>query len=500
MTALDYTKSSNFEIRINGAFTSGSKFNFKLFFNPILDSEYKNLPTDHEQNTICAVKSTAISVATPVSFTSAVHSSGASYDLINVNVTNHTTYVIITGKFRPTTLFTTLLESRDTNDRLYNLWIRCENPSLDYNSSDAVNVVVESSSAVKTPVPLGSWRDVYSDNLFNHILTDYRASTKVLKVITEDDILRKFIFRLPKSTQFKAVTGRIWAYNIITGSKFLLDEQIVNLEAYPMSTLGIIPANFNTNRGFKLPELSQMLNVELQRYPTIDNYTSYGLRFNFPFLERWEYWLNQDNAHADFFGSKNKNWQHYSADASWKIESEVAIKTMDDEEYSNVILYEDRTYDDWTGTSVFSFKTIDDVVITKPLDTGLTKVKCVHTPLVMTYGATNVWGSITVEPKENAPRWLISSWFNHGDWPENPLQPLSGENKIKTTINSTNIVFECTFDASKINFSNGIKFTSRINCIPLVKPTHKTFTYTSSTGATGYVTINNGDDVLTLTN
>jgi hypothetical protein len=462
MTAFDYSQPSKFEIRVDGVFSASSKLNLKLFFLPINDADYKNNAFTHDQNTILLCKSSPITVGSNADLTSETHSSGANYVVSAINVTNNTTYSIISGTITPNMAFTTLLEDRQANDRNYKFWVRCENPTFDANSTDAVNLEIDSNAAIKTSVPLGAYKPL-SDKLLNHNYTSYLNGT-TNAVITEDDVLREFTFRWTKNQRFSYISGRIWAYNIITGAKFLLDEQTVNIESVPTISDGSIPVNYSQSRGFKLPETSEILRTTLLRVAGFDTATQFGLKFTFPFLTRWEYWQNQANANADFYASKNKDWQHYSADANWRMQTEVAIK-VDAGEYLNPILFDVRTYDDWSGVSVFTYFKADGTPITAPIANEIITVKCTHTPTSMSFGAVEVWGSITVEPKESAPRWLISSKLVHGSQPLNPLQCSTGQTKLKQTVNATNVVHECTFFSDNINIVNGIKFTGRINMI-----------------------------------
>lgn len=463
LTAFDYSQPSNFEIQINGAFTSGSLLNFKMFFPPLNDSEFKNLETNHEINTISAVGSAPIAIATPTTISSATHYSGAAYSVEDITVANNTTYATITGRIVPNADMFTLMDDRDDNDRLYRLWVRCENPALDYNSSDAINVECDYNTAIETPIPLGAYSPVYKDIFLNHYLDPAGDDC-----ITEDDLLRETWLLLPLNTRYTQLAGRIWVVNTVTGSRFLVDEVIVPFDPYPTQSDGTIPFNYTANRGYKLPSLSEMLNVSFIRNSSIDITGYYGVEFKYPVISRWEYWLPQNNANGDFYGNKTKDWQHYST-GNWVMTTEVALQTIDNEEYSNIKQFTIRDYDDWAGTSVFSYELLDGTPITQPVQGEIIKVICTHTPDSMTLGAINVWGNITIEPTESNPRYLISSWIDHGTWLANPLQPLDGETTINVTDNLTNIVFECLFDSSKLNVSNGIKFTSRINLIPKTK-------------------------------
>jgi hypothetical protein len=548
--ALDYTQASNFTARINGAFTSGSRFQFYAFFPSNQNEDFSNLPTDASKNFISTTETNYKVVATNYNFTSEVHPSGAYLTYTNIRFEQFSTYVIITGKITPSADFTTLINSRDSSNRNYRIWVRCENPALDFNSSDMVNVEIDNSTMTKNVQPLGTF-DPITDELKDHnndLITDtcttcdtilvtytlvgeepvtvevegysliggrYRynpvtidgeiftirystiwvllgqgssglqatlsedtpcpfgtytieegsifeafevtpSSTCGFRVITEDDVRRETIFTIERNdATITELNARIIAKNTVTNESFELEKFSVNLNSLPFLPNGTKPINSIQNRPFNIPSNALMNQVKFERATSEDTLTKYGVSIKHPFLCRWEYWLQQLNASLDFYDSKNKDWRHYQDVANWKIISIIGI-VKGDGEYQNPKIIPIRNYDDAEIQYTIEFFKLDNTALTTPID-DIVRVKITHEKS----GVTTSWGTITVEPFENSPRWLISTEYNQTD-PSYPLQPLSGETKLKQTISTDDVVFECLFDG---RLFNKVKFTSRLQVL-----------------------------------
>ena len=90
------------------------------------------------------------------------------------------------------------------------------------------------------------------------------------------------------------------------------------------------------------------------------------------------------------------------------------------------------------------------------------RVRGTHTLTSGNWNQSSVWGMITIEPYESAQRWICSSIIPFDNNASNPLTPITGL-LASLTFPSINVaVFECFFDSTKINLSNGVKFTSKI--------------------------------------
>ena len=96
------------------------------------------------------------------------------------------------------------------------------------------------------------------------------------------------------------------------------------------------------------------------------------------------------------------------------------------------------------------------------IENEIMRVRGTHTLTSGNWQQSSVWGMITIEPYESAQRWICSSVIPFDNNASNPLTPITGL-LASLTFPSINVaVFECFFDSTKINLTNGIKFTSKI--------------------------------------
>lgn len=453
LETLDYTQPCTFEAKINGAFTGASKYQFKMFWDI---PDVLNLNTDHSENTIATINTTALSVnATINDFDSAIHPSGAKYTIEDLIFTESTG--IVTGKFTPNSAFTTYIGSLNENDRKYRLWVRCENPALDYNSSDAMNVELDNAVSAKSSLPLGEY-SFQSTRIIGHDGNTLLADDD--KII-EDDLMKRYIFRAPKNERINFAKVSVICKNIVNGAFFTLDDQTLNFSAVPILPDGTMPIMYNSNRGFK------MTTAEPNRYTTkafrvgsLDNTTEYGLQIQYPFLARWEYWLTQTNADNDFYGNQNKNWLNYLTNPDWALFNRIELN-FDEGSYINDEQFKLRDYDDWSGTSTITFQKLDGTPITGLLANEPVIIIATHT--LSTGTATTGYADITIERFENSPRYQITSKYNYTGQIQSPLQPISGQTKATFEVTGATVVSRCLFDPAKLPGATKVKITSRIN-------------------------------------
>ena len=78
------------------------------------------------------------------------------------------------------------------------------------------------------------------------------------------------------------------------------------------------------------------------------------------------------------------------------------------------------------------------------------------------WDSANIWGMITVEPTEAAPRSIASSVVPYDGNSNNPLTPLAGLITPITYPSPEIARMECYFNPNLINLTNGVKFTVKI--------------------------------------
>ena len=265
---------------------------------------------------------------------------------------------------------------------------------------------------------------------------------------------------------YVAIKGRIVIEHITTGERFVLEELIYDISQLPVLSDGTLPLNRIQDRGFKLPDTSDKRYFIVERNLLADTATDFGVTVKYPFITRYESWLNKPNAPVDFYGINSENWYTYANDPNWEIKFEHAIEENNpvapftEGEYIDQELFTINTYDSWSETSNISFELENGTSISKPSGTQNTVVVATHTLSSDTWTG-NEWVQIHARPQNNSPQWTGSTVLNASDT-SNPLFPLLGQ--VKTTIDVTGgtITSKVRFDFTKIDYTNGLTFTSRV--------------------------------------
>jgi hypothetical protein len=221
----------------------------------------------------------------------------------------------------------------------------------------------------------------------------------------------------------------------------------------------------------------------------LDNLTEYGISIFYPFLLRWEYWLDQANANVDFYPDQNKNWFPYDSTGDWTVRLRVQLikegLAYTHTENVDILDYNNTSYIA-TDIELYVDSTNQNVPIV--VENGLMRVVGTHR---LTNGSSwdqsTVWGMITVEPTESAPRFICSSVLAFDNNNLNPLTPLDNVQMNVTFPAVDTARMECYFNPDKINLTNGCKFTSKIKgCITdeVIEKTMTDGTTKTTTGGT----------------
>jgi hypothetical protein len=269
---------------------------------------------------------------------------------------------------------------------------------------------------------------------------------------------------------------RIVAYNPTTLESFDLNTCFFNISTIPFVGGQYIINQSNTVQN-TLPTTSNKRIATLILDPTIDTLTEYGIKVYFPFLLRWEYWLQQLNADADFYpNEQTKNWFNFNNLGDWELRLNIELvkdglayifeDTVIDKDYDseplivqNIELYIDATN---TNVGIVTEGQLMRVIATHSLISG------------EVWDDAVTWGMITVEPTESNPRFISSTVIDYDNNPSNPLIPLVGETKCKLTFPTPTLAkMECFFNPDLINLSNGVKFTTKIKGCSLESPMFK---------------------------
>jgi hypothetical protein len=391
-------------------------------------------------------------------FTSEINEFGAEYKFLITGITTVGTIQTIDFTFTPNANFVTFMQGRTDTDRLFYIWARYGN----------VNLLVYQDQLITQPA-VGGPLILQNSDYFDHSENVITGSGLELSYTAnvEDDLAFFGNFRIPFNSLCTDFTAKIEAWNFLTNEAFTLQSVTFLIANVPQVLgkyiLGLTAPVFN-----QFQTTSVKRNAFLELDPSNDTITEYGVKIYFPFLYRWEYWLPQINADADFFpNNQTRNWVPYGNQSPWSLrlnlqlvkENLAFIYTdplrINDYDSDPNILQKIELYIDATNQNV-------GVVV----EGGLMRVVATHELIDGSSWATNVWGQITVEPTESSPRWWCSTAVNFDGNLQNPLSPLSGLLMAITYPTPSIARMECFFDPSKINLQNGCKFTTKIKaCI-----------------------------------
>jgi len=209
----------------------------------------------------------------------------------------------------------------------------------------------------------------------------------------------------------------------------------------------------------------------------VDTVSDYEVAVYYPFLLNWKYWLPLEGVSTDFAPNENQNWEQYDNTGNWTIRMVVELddgglafiheNTLIDNPYNNNA--------DVTTTIELQRQSDNSVVTIIPEGEQLF-IESTHVLTTGNWDVQKIWGMITVEPKEGAPRWISSTIVSFDNDSRNPLTPISGLLCQISYISATTIKLKCKFDPDKIDLSNGVKITAKIKqtCFDIVEVNKET--------------------------
>jgi hypothetical protein len=461
VTVLDWSSPTTFDVIVDSA---SIDYAIGAAYQSINVDYYKNRP--YSQGEISMVLgSTVPTVST--AYTSLTNEFGANYTLELDSITTVGTINTLKITFTPNASFTTFFDGLEDGDRLFKLWVKFGN----------LNLLVFNDQLSKSPPvggPLIPVQNIFIDHSDN--TTESVDSALSYEANTEDDLAFCGKFLLEKGASYDSIEYRIVAYNPTTLESFDLNTCFFNISTIPFVGGQYIINQSNTVQN-TLPTTSNKRIATLVLEPTIDTLTEYGIKVYFPFLLRWEYWLQQLNADADFYpNEQTKNWFNFNNLGDWELRLNIELvkdglayifeDTVIDKDYDseplivqNIELYIDATN---TNVGIVTEGQLMRVIATHSLISG------------EVWDDAVTWGMITVEPTESNPRFISSTVIDYDNNPSNPLIPLVGETKCKLTFPTPTLAkMECFFNPDLINLSNGVKFTTKIKGCSLESPMFK---------------------------
>ena len=383
------------------------------------------------------------------------------YQSIFTSGTQHTITALIT----PSPAFANFMANRSQGDRTFYFWCRFGN----------VNLLVFNGQLTCSPKETQPLEMIVSD-YFDHS-ENTTFSSDLVRGYTgnvEDDFAFLGKFKFPENVEMNFLNARIEAYNITSEDKFTLQQVNFNLNGIPIVNNQMVLA-------LESPVLTELPTTSKKRVASLTNDStlsvpakSYGVNLYFPYIYRWETWIAQINANADFFPDKQvRNYVPFGNQDDWKLRLVVenvrtetnnyGIDELVNYQYTDFINIDDYNHDPniLQEIELYIDSTSQNVqVVTEGL---LMRVVATHTFVDGSAWITDsVWGMITIEPQNSNPRWISSTAIDYDNNLSNPLFPLSGL-RCDLTFPTPDVArLECFFDPDKIDLSNGVKFTSKI--------------------------------------
>lgn len=463
--SFDYSQDVEFEFDLMTSDTFGTNFGL-IFFNDIQDvSEISadvsndNGQYNHARHTIFAEKAT-LTATVGQSFSSSLGKDGEKIDFTDIEISISGSIATIKGKASPNTEFIEKFSNPENSEKTFTMLVRSETASVPAsNYSKTVNTTAWEGEGEIAPVILGAF-PFHDEEIYDHV----NGSLVVGKdpvILIEDDNRLVLQNRFERGKIYKSITFKNIVQNLINGDFFELESYNFPFNTTILSD-GTQDINISLDTYFAglFPPSSLNSKFLIQKNGD-DTLTEYGLRLAFPFLQRWESWIPQLGAEVIFQPGANKDWRNYQLPPEWYLAMAVEVE-VEEGSYRNVYPYIIGDYNNNPFLDyVIEFERLDGTPLTAPLNDEDVKMRVIWTA---TAPVNASWCMITVEPTETSPRYVISSYYEQGAQPLNPLITLNASgDKLTISGNGTaTIINECIFSPSRINGMNGVKFTVRI--------------------------------------
>jgi hypothetical protein len=387
---------------------------------------------------------------------------GASYNLtLNrvVDGTTQTFYVELHGN----TAFKNFFAGRSVGDRRFVIWVKVGN----------LNLTIFDGQLTSNPPVAGPF-DFVETKILNHgqNVQTIPAGLNSISANIEDDLCFVGGLQAVLGEEMTSILAEVRAYNLDTDEFFPLQSVLFDVASIPIVG-GKHVLNMSQSVLSSLPTTSQKRDALLVLDSTYDDFESnlYGVRLAFPYLYRWETWLQQLNANNDFYPNKNKNWLQYGTTGAWVLQLNIEL-IKNDLQY---VFNQDLQIRDYDSEPLLD----NDVKLYYPEFNGALPESNVITALpentiveiVTTHAINNggvwiideIWGMITIEPTQSSPRWISSTVIDFDNNISNPLTPIAGLTKCEISFPVENVArLRCLLDTSKIDITNGVKITSKI--------------------------------------
>jgi hypothetical protein len=437
---------------------------FGFSYVPQDDAYYKN-QFDNQSTLSGLLPSTVMTIGGTE--TGATLPNGGYMDITLVNAVQVGTVWTFDLLFTPSTGFDNFMLSKAGVDRLFYVWVKIGNLNL-----------LAFDNLLSENVPVGGPITMLVEDFTDHSqnVTTGTGTEITYEANVEDDLGFYGAFRIPENENCESFTAILQAFNPVTNESFDLQTAFFSFASIPMVG-GKYVLNESVPLFTSFDSNSAKISALFKLNSTYDTTGEYGVDIFFPFLYRWEYWLAQLNADADFYpNNQTKNYVPYGNTTPWTLRVRLelikeGLMFFND----NTVVIKDYDSDSTIDQTIDLFVESTNQNVNVIVEGELMRIECTHTLNDGTFWVPFAqWGMITAEPYENAPRWWCSTAVPFDGNGLNPLTPLTGSLCDVSYPNFNQVKLTCYFNPSKINLQNGVKFTSKIKgCTTSTRPKFK---------------------------
>ena len=369
----------------------------------------------------------------------------------------------------------------------YMLWLSIQNHAKQGAIADRATLLVDAKEVyyqTSFPALLGM-----SSKLIPHDCPNYNDSFVNRQKFSEDELVGYTKLTINRDTAVTAIEFlkykcSILMVNTVTNDEFVVESKTVNLPPIPYLPLPYPYINITLAKPIHVPVAEIRKNIVIRKQPTLG---ANIYEFAYPFLNRWEYWVELLTANAAFFNLSqkknglNQDWQHYYV-GDWIAQYRYELYTKINDVpavYSDSINFPiyDRNLVGENTTCVV--KTFDPDSLTELIDSGFNKyilgykntlIEATFTNIVDGFSGTDTTVVFGIEVFEeggtNGKRRMSSKYDSDADtW----FIPLSGQTRTKLTINNigpingNTCIAEVLIDFNSLDISKlNWKLTARI--------------------------------------
>lgn len=342
--------------------------------------------------------------------------------------------------------FGKFIEGRGDSERLFKVWFKCGNTNTLLYSGQLS--YLEPVGAVITPT-----FNAYINHDNNSLLQDFSEPTENTDINIHDNIAVVIDFERNTSDELGNVIGQIVCYNTSDDTEFILDS--ITFDCSTQDPNNWIELSQNLDYGLPTTSNKQVSWLGLKTAVTAG---VYELRLFYPFMIRWEDWINELNASAYFKSNSidTKNWINYQTSPyELRFKLEVERNGVYDYYYKSLTAYD---YDDSTVTStIHIFDTTETTEYNTIVKGDIYLIKATH--VHPTSWGSYPWGEITIEPQNGKP-WQLTSTEIDCDL-NNALYGINN-NRVELNLTASDTIeLTCLLDSSKV--SGNFTITSKIS-------------------------------------